>query len=106
MLRNLKIKLSILIRAMPSVMWWQALSLTHTLTRRELCCISAGGNTTAGWGNYGIPKDNPSSTDPSFAPEVFALGFKNPWRCSFDSGKPSYMYCADVGQVNPCRSLL
>ncbi|KAG2640615.1 hypothetical protein PVAP13_2KG106900 [Panicum virgatum] len=57
------------------------------------------GNTTAGWGNYGIPKDNPSSTDPSFAPEVFALGFKNPWRCSFDSGKPSYMYCADVGQA-------
>ncbi|XP_066398765.1 HIPL1 protein-like [Miscanthus floridulus] len=57
------------------------------------------GNTTAGWGNYGIPQDNPASTDPSFAPEVFALGFKNPWRCSFDSGKPSYMYCADVGQA-------
>ncbi|CAL5076633.1 unnamed protein product [Urochloa decumbens] len=57
------------------------------------------GNTTAGWGNYGIPKDNPFSTDPSFAPEVFALGFKNPWRCSFDSGNPSYMYCADVGQA-------
>jgi hypothetical protein len=64
---------------------------------------SAGGNTTAGWGNYAIPKDNPASADPSFAPEVFALGFKNPWRCSFDSGKPSYMYCADVGQVgNSC----
>ncbi|CAN6203305.1 unnamed protein product [Urochloa humidicola] len=57
------------------------------------------GNATAGWGNYGIPKDNPFSTDPSFAPEVFALGFKNPWRCSFDSGKPSYFYCADVGQA-------
>jgi hypothetical protein len=78
------------------VIWWEALNLTLTLTR-ELCYISAGGNTTAGWGNYGIPKDNPSSADPSFAPEVFALGFKNPWRCSFDSGKPSYMYCADVG---------
>ncbi|CAN6180682.1 unnamed protein product [Urochloa humidicola] len=57
------------------------------------------GNATAGWGNYGIPKDNPFSTDPSFAPEVFALGFKNPWRCSFDSGKPSYLYYADVGQA-------
>nr|XP_034580297.1 HIPL1 protein-like isoform X2 [Setaria viridis] len=57
------------------------------------------GNTTAGWGSYSIPKDNPSSTDSSFAPEVFAIGFKNPWRCSFDSGKPSYMYCADVGQA-------
>ncbi|KAL6638935.1 hypothetical protein ACP70R_022665 [Stipagrostis hirtigluma subsp. patula] len=56
------------------------------------------GNTTAGFGNYGIPKDNPFATDPDFAPEVFALGFKNPWRCSFDSGKPTDMYCADVGQ--------
>uniref|UniRef100_J3MJ73 Glucose/Sorbosone dehydrogenase domain-containing protein n=1 Tax=Oryza brachyantha TaxID=4533 RepID=J3MJ73_ORYBR len=56
------------------------------------------GNSTASWGNYGIPKDNPFSTDPMFAPEVFALGFKNPWRCSFDSGKPSDLYCADVGQ--------
>ncbi|KAL6880712.1 hypothetical protein ACP4OV_012277 [Aristida adscensionis] len=57
------------------------------------------GNTTAGFGNYGIPKDNPFSVDPTFAPEVYALGFKNPWRCSFDSGKPSYFYCADVGQA-------
>uniref|UniRef100_A0A0D9WWG7 Glucose/Sorbosone dehydrogenase domain-containing protein n=1 Tax=Leersia perrieri TaxID=77586 RepID=A0A0D9WWG7_9ORYZ len=57
------------------------------------------GNSTAGWGNYGIPKDNPFSTDSKFAPEVFALGFKNPWRCSFDSGKPSDLYCADVGQA-------
>ncbi|XP_044352757.1 HIPL1 protein [Triticum aestivum] len=56
------------------------------------------GNSTPGWGNYGIPKDNPFSVDPKFAPEVFALGFKNPWRCSFDSGKPSYFFCADVGQ--------
>lgn len=56
------------------------------------------GNNTPGWGNYGIPKDNPFSVDPKFAPEVFALGFKNPWRCSFDSGKPSYFFCADVGQ--------
>lgn len=56
------------------------------------------GNSTSGWGNYGIPKDNPFSVDSKFAPEVFALGFKNPWRCSFDSGKPSYLFCADVGQ--------
>ncbi|KAM0895670.1 hypothetical protein ACQ4PT_023684 [Festuca glaucescens] len=57
------------------------------------------GNSTPGWGNYGIPKDNPFSVDPEFAPEVFALGFKNPWRCSFDSGKPSNLFCADVGTV-------
>ncbi|KAK3126619.1 hypothetical protein QOZ80_7AG0559420 [Eleusine coracana subsp. coracana] len=57
------------------------------------------GNTSSAFGNYGIPKDNPFSVDPRFAPEVYALGFKNPWRCSFDSAKPSYMYCADVGQA-------
>ncbi|KAF7094822.1 hypothetical protein CFC21_097102 [Triticum aestivum] len=56
------------------------------------------GNSTPSWGNYGIPKDNPFSMDPKFAPEVFAMGFKNPWRCSFDSAKPSYFFCADVGQ--------
>ncbi|KAM3188956.1 hypothetical protein ACQJBY_067731 [Aegilops geniculata] len=56
------------------------------------------GNSTPSWGNYGIPKDNPFSVDSKFAPEVFAMGFKNPWRCSFDSAKPSYFFCADVGQ--------
>uniref|UniRef100_A0A0D3EZE3 Uncharacterized protein n=1 Tax=Oryza barthii TaxID=65489 RepID=A0A0D3EZE3_9ORYZ len=29
--------------------------------------------------------------------EVWALGLRNPWRCSFDSARPSYFYCA--GQV-------
>jgi hypothetical protein len=47
-----------------------------------------------------MPKDNnPFSVDPEFAPRRrYALGFKNPW-CSFGSGKPSYGYCTDVGQV-------
>ena len=61
--------------------------------------LRAAGISTPSWGNYGIPKDNPFSMDPKFAPEVFAMGFKNPWRCSFDSAKPSYFFCADVGQV-------
>ncbi|KAE8718239.1 HIPL2 protein [Hibiscus syriacus] len=26
------------------------------------------------------------------------MGFRNPWRCSFDSERPSYFLCADVGQ--------
>ncbi|OEL23589.1 HIPL1 protein [Dichanthelium oligosanthes] len=73
-------------------------SLLGKIVRIDVNTMPSG-NTTAGWGNYGVPKDNPSAADPSFAPEVFALGFKNPWRCSFDSGKPSYMYCADVGQA-------
>uniref|UniRef100_A0A0D9VXN7 Glucose/Sorbosone dehydrogenase domain-containing protein n=1 Tax=Leersia perrieri TaxID=77586 RepID=A0A0D9VXN7_9ORYZ len=50
------------------------------------------------WGNYSIPKDNPFTDDSDLQPEIWALGLRNPWRCSFDSEKPSYFYCADVGQ--------
>ncbi|KAL5544279.1 hypothetical protein UlMin_008063 [Ulmus minor] len=50
------------------------------------------------WGNYSIPKDNPFREDSELQPEIWALGMRNPWRCSFDSEKPSYFICADVGQ--------
>lgn len=50
------------------------------------------------WGNYSIPKDNPFADDSDFQPEIWALGFSNPWRCSFDSERPSYFYCGDVGK--------
>lgn len=50
------------------------------------------------WGNYSIPKDNPYSEDSDLKPEIWALGVRNPWRCSFDSERPSYFMCADVGQ--------
>lgn len=50
------------------------------------------------WGNYSIPRDNPSSEDKELQPEIWALGMRNPWRCSFDSERPSYFLCADVGQ--------
>lgn len=51
------------------------------------------------WGNYSIPKDNPYKEDPELQPEIWTLGMRNPWRCSFDSERPSYFLCADVGQV-------
>lgn len=51
------------------------------------------------WGNYSIPKDNPFYEDHEMLPEIWAMGFRNPWRCSFDSERPSYFLCADVGQV-------
>ncbi|TVU41332.1 hypothetical protein EJB05_14838, partial [Eragrostis curvula] len=70
-------------------------TLLGKIVRIDVDAMSSSG----GFGSYGIPKDNPFSSDPGFAPEVYALGFKNPWRCSFDSKKPSYMYCADVGQA-------
>ncbi|KAH9603201.1 hypothetical protein KSS87_012994 [Heliosperma pusillum] len=50
------------------------------------------------WGNYSIPKDNPFINDNKSQPEIWALGLRNPWRCSFDAERPSYFMCADVGQ--------
>lgn len=50
-------------------------------------------------GNYSIPRDNPSVDDSELQPEIWALGLRNPWRCSFDSERPSYFFCGDVGQV-------
>ncbi|CAD5172082.1 unnamed protein product [Musa acuminata subsp. malaccensis] len=50
------------------------------------------------WGNYSIPKDNPYMVDSELQAEIWALGLRNPWRCSFYVEKPSYFFCADVGQ--------
>ncbi|KAG2251772.1 hypothetical protein Bca52824_081908 [Brassica carinata] len=50
------------------------------------------------WGNYTIPKDNPFTQDKNMLPEIWAMGVRNPWRCSFDSERPSYFICADVGE--------
>ncbi|KMT10430.1 hypothetical protein BVRB_5g115560 [Beta vulgaris subsp. vulgaris] len=50
------------------------------------------------WGNYSIPKDNPYINDNQSQPEIWALGFRNPWRCSFDAERPFYFMCTDVGQ--------
>lgn len=50
------------------------------------------------WGNYSVPRDNPYSEDKELEPEIWALGLRNPWRCSFDSERPEYFLCGDVGQ--------
>lgn len=53
---------------------------------------------------YGIPPDNPFVDDPGARPEVYALGVRNMWRCSFDRGDPvsgtgrGRLFCGDVGQ--------
>lgn len=51
------------------------------------------------WGNYSIPKDNPYFTDRTFRPEVYSYGLRNPWRCSYDAERPSYIFCGDTGEV-------
>lgn len=60
---------------------------------------SASEISTAGlWGNYTIPKDNPYINDNQSLPEIWAIGLRNPWRCSFDAERPSYFMCGDIGQ--------
>lgn len=46
---------------------------------------------------YTIPADNPFVGNPDYIPEIFALGFRNPWRWSFDK-ETGDMWIADVGQ--------
>jgi len=46
---------------------------------------------------YAIPPDNPFVSDSTYAPEIWALGFRNPWRYSFDRATGD-LYIGDVGQ--------
>jgi glucose/arabinose dehydrogenase len=47
--------------------------------------------------NYLIPADNPFTSGGGL-PEIFALGFRNPYRFSFDTEEPR-LFVADVGQA-------
>jgi glucose/arabinose dehydrogenase/sugar lactone lactonase YvrE len=46
---------------------------------------------------YGVPKDNPFVGVKDAAPEIYAYGFRNPWRMAFDR-KTGELWAADVGQ--------
>lgn len=48
--------------------------------------------------NYGIPADNPFAGNKNgYREEIWAYGFRNPWKFSFDSKNDS-LWVADVGQ--------
>ncbi len=46
---------------------------------------------------YAAPPNNPATADPDFAPEVWAMGLRNPWRFTFDR-LTGDLYIGDVGQ--------
>ena len=46
---------------------------------------------------YGIPSDNPFIKVKEAQPEIYAFGFRNPWRIAFDS-KTGDLWMGDVGQ--------
>ncbi len=48
---------------------------------------------------YAIPKDNPFVGTENTKPEIYAYGFRNPWRISFDKVN-GRLFAGDVGQNN------
>lgn len=44
---------------------------------------------------YAIPPDNPFLKTPQARPEIWAFGFRNPWKISFDA--KGRLWCGDVG---------
>jgi glucose/arabinose dehydrogenase len=45
-----------------------------------------------------IPADNPFVGQSDALPQIWALGLRNPWRCSFDMGGDKQLLCGDVQQ--------
>jgi len=48
-------------------------------------------------GKYGIPADNPFVNHPTYLPEIYAYGFRNPWTFSQDAATGE-IYSSDSGQ--------
>jgi len=47
---------------------------------------------------YSIPADNPFVGQEDVLPEIYAYGFRNPFRASFDAGGDHSLYVGEVGQ--------
>ncbi|TLV03311.1 PQQ-dependent sugar dehydrogenase [Dyadobacter luticola] len=53
-------------------------------------------------GNYGIPSNNPfvNDADPATFKEIYAYGFRNPHRLSWDMADGRKLFSAEVGEAN------
>lgn len=49
-------------------------------------------------GQYGIPSDNPFTGDADGIPEIWAYGFRNPHRISWDAMDTRRMYVSNIGR--------
>lgn len=58
--------------------------------------IDVNGSNSAN-GQYGIPNNNPFVSTPGAVKEIYAVGFRNSYRFSFDS-RTGDLYVGDVGQ--------
>ena len=58
--------------------------------------INPDGNNSVN-GKYGIPADNPFVGHPTYLPEIYAYGFRNPWTFSQDPATGE-IYSSDSGQ--------
>jgi glucose/arabinose dehydrogenase len=60
--------------------------------------IDPSGNNSAN-GKYGIPSDNPwvGDADPNTLGEIWAMGFRNPHRISWDTAGDGKMLSGDIG---------
>jgi glucose/arabinose dehydrogenase len=48
---------------------------------------------------YTVPNDNPFFNDTTYAPEIWSLGFRNPWRFSFDR-QTGDLFIGDIGDAS------
>ncbi|MGI9500996.1 MAG: PQQ-dependent sugar dehydrogenase [Geminicoccaceae bacterium] len=47
---------------------------------------------------FGIPEDNPFARDDGYRGEIYAMGFRNPYRMAFDPDGSGRLFVGDVGQ--------
>jgi glucose/arabinose dehydrogenase len=67
-----------------------------TVALGKILRIDVDGNNSAN-GQYGIPSSNPFVNTPGAVKEIWAYGFRNPFRLSFDT-ETGRLYVGDVGQ--------